>query len=308
MYVKSRNETFPGIHKPLISAELFAQVQDVKSGKRNIKVSKHDHVYRRMFRCTKCSRSLTGERQKGHVYYRCHTRGCTKGSIREEIIDQAVGTSLRSLELTPLQQSLLLKRLRKWGQTIQGAQQDDSIPLQLGKLKNKQDQLLDAYLDGVISKEIYEGRKQDLLISEQELSQKQGKTLSQEQFQQHLEDLFELLKSLYCAYFLAKAPEKRRFLKILFSNRSVTDKNIELEPRSWLGTVSGLRGVLFGPHFHDNFRKNDDVPFPVSEDTKAFFASQEWQELKGLHENIWNEAKYTNMPEDERDSWYQEAA
>jgi site-specific DNA recombinase len=75
--------SFPGIHQPLISPELFQRVQQVlrrrKPGRRRFQ---HTFRYRRCLRCLVCGYALIGELKKGHTYYRCHQ--CPGTCFREE--------------------------------------------------------------------------------------------------------------------------------------------------------------------------------------------------------------------------------
>lgn len=74
-----------GIHEPIISEELFEQVQDILSGrKRNIKsmnTRREELPLRGFLVCSKCGRNLTGSSSKGHggtyFYYHCRY-GCTE--------------------------------------------------------------------------------------------------------------------------------------------------------------------------------------------------------------------------------------
>lgn len=88
--VRRWNETFPGRHEALISKDQFDLVQDVLHGRRRHRGLRHDHLYRRDVVCTTCEHKLLGETQKGHVYYRCHTRSCPRTSLKEEWITVAL--------------------------------------------------------------------------------------------------------------------------------------------------------------------------------------------------------------------------
>lgn len=70
------NQTFDGNHEPLISKHLFERVQDIMHGRLNARVRTHDFLFRKFITCRSCGYHLIGERQKGHVYYRCHTKDC----------------------------------------------------------------------------------------------------------------------------------------------------------------------------------------------------------------------------------------
>jgi site-specific DNA recombinase len=74
--VKRRKETYEGAHDPLVKKSLFDRVQAVLDGKLSARPERHDFLLRSTVRCTACGYALIGETQKGHTYYRCHTRSC----------------------------------------------------------------------------------------------------------------------------------------------------------------------------------------------------------------------------------------
>lgn len=96
--LKKTGETFQGIHEPLIGSGLFDRVQEILHGRNVPRVVKHDFAFRKLFRCEACRTTLIGERQKGHVYYRCHTKGCPMTGIREEKLEEAVLGLLAQLQ------------------------------------------------------------------------------------------------------------------------------------------------------------------------------------------------------------------
>ncbi|CAN0588661.1 unnamed protein product, partial [Ectocarpus sp. 12 AP-2014] len=76
IHIRRTGKCYDGLHEPIVPAALFMRVQTLKSG-RNGKVStRHDHLYRGLFRCGLCAGPMIPERQKGWVYYRCQTTGC----------------------------------------------------------------------------------------------------------------------------------------------------------------------------------------------------------------------------------------
>lgn len=90
-------ETFQGIHEPLIPKELFLRVQRVLRKKTVVRKSKHDYLYRRLFQCASCGLSLIASMAKGHVYYRCQTQRCPTNSVREERLTEAIERALDSI-------------------------------------------------------------------------------------------------------------------------------------------------------------------------------------------------------------------
>ncbi|MBU1164487.1 recombinase family protein [Patescibacteria group bacterium] len=79
-------EMHQGIHKPIISKQLFDKVQAVmqRRGKKR-KNQNHNFSFTGFIKCI-CGCAITAERQKGHVYYRCTKKKgfCTQRYVREE--------------------------------------------------------------------------------------------------------------------------------------------------------------------------------------------------------------------------------
>src|SRR5665213_281432 len=83
-------EVFQGIHTPLIDKSIFDRVQTILRERVPHRAISHRFRYQRMLRCVSCGLSLIAERQKGHVYYRCHTRSCPATCIREDKINETL--------------------------------------------------------------------------------------------------------------------------------------------------------------------------------------------------------------------------
>src|SRR5439155_12217218 len=97
--LRRTGETFPGSHEPLIAKSIFDRVQRILSGKTNTKIHIHEFLFRRLLTCKHCAYSLRGEIQKGHVYYRCHTKDCPITCVREETVEQAALEKLSQIQL-----------------------------------------------------------------------------------------------------------------------------------------------------------------------------------------------------------------
>lgn len=93
---------YPGIHQPLIEQETYDAVQRQLADRAHRKRTRHAFLYRRQLICRTCRRCLTGERQKQHIYYRCHR--CTGISVREDRVhsDPKAIYELRQPTDTPL--------------------------------------------------------------------------------------------------------------------------------------------------------------------------------------------------------------
>lgn len=91
MVVKGKK--YPHKYEPLITKELFDQVQAIKNGfmKKRFKYAGLPFIYRGLIRCGDCGLTITPERHKGYVYYHCiqyNGKHNAKWFKEEEITEQ----------------------------------------------------------------------------------------------------------------------------------------------------------------------------------------------------------------------------
>lgn len=231
MRVRSTGEVFPGVHETLIPKRLFDRVQGVLDGKVRKGSNRHAFLFRRLFRCEACGYSLIGERQKGHVYYRCHTSDCTTTGFREEALDRAIRKRLEPLMLTRDELRYLLQKvveLRvKWENDRE--KRERALRLQRAKIGERLTALTDALLDGIIDKPLFEERKEALLLERREIDdQLSGGDTTFDRIPDKLQEFLELAESAETSYEEGDRAEKRDFLQIVTSNRTVRGKQVEI--------------------------------------------------------------------------------
>ena len=155
MRIEKTGEVFPGIHRPLITDSLFQRVQDIAMGRLAPRTSIHSFTFQKKLRCRRCGNLLVGEAHKRRVYYRCHSRGCTVGYLREDIVVSAVTDELKRLELKGAEYEILRKCASEvvfdWREEAERIQKE--VSEQQAELANRKKRLLDSYLDAVIDKE-----------------------------------------------------------------------------------------------------------------------------------------------------------
>jgi hypothetical protein len=101
------------VHEPLIGKAVFERAQRVLRGKTNTQNQRHTFLFRRMLSCGNCRYSLIGERQKGHIYYRCHSKQCSGTTIRETTVQSAVKQLLQSFRFTEGEKNYLKTRIEQ---------------------------------------------------------------------------------------------------------------------------------------------------------------------------------------------------
>ena len=228
--IRRTGETFRGAHEPLISRALFERAQMIMEGRTVAKVQSHDFLFRRMFQCALCNRTLTGELQKGHVYYRCHGT-CQGISLREELADASILAVFRRFAISDDEAPDFFEALEQ-----DAARFDEdrtklitNLELQQAQLKMRHERLVDAYVDRMISMQDFEMRKARLLADEIAVRDRIGELRENPTaLIAELKVQFELAKNADLSYILAHPYEKRRMLKVVSSNLRVEQKNVAI--------------------------------------------------------------------------------
>jgi len=233
--VRRSGELFPGAHRPLVSKSLFDRVRMILQGKTVDRVVRHNFTFRRLVRCRGCGRSLIGELQKGHVYYRCQTRQCPATTVREEVIESIVVSMISLLELDDEE----LAYVHSWMEDAR-AHQDilrtnelQHARLSLDAIRSRLNRLTDAFIDGILEKPLFEERKRALVPEEQEVRETIHELeAGNGQGLRRLEEFLELIKNAPFTYKNANPDEKRDLVRNLFSNLSFADKTVSVEPKA----------------------------------------------------------------------------
>lgn len=256
--IRKTNELFPGIHVPIISKPLFDLVQNVLNGKNIRKTQKHFYTYRRTIRCINCGYNLIPERQKGKVYYRCHTKPCpTTTCLRDEVITQSVLTKFKEIQFSNEEFELL----KQMSQRETGRMENETkkikmqILFQQNTIKERLSSLVDAYMDGVFDKVTYLERKNGLVIEEQALKEKLVNCDSLgDSMRAVLEEFLELANSAYLSYKVAKPEAQRDLVKILTSNFVADGKSVLIELKMPFKLVADRVPFIVGSPRRDTAR------------------------------------------------------
>lgn len=306
IHVLSTGFTGPGIHEPLISTHLFEKVTAQREGRAKIKKTRHNLVYRAIIACGKCGRNLIGERQCGHVYYRCHTKDCPEKTTREEVLDQGVQSALSGIELTEQAIEMLKERLIETPKTT--ASKSEPTAIKSAKIKAQQDRLLDAYLKGSVDEDSYKSKHAELQLAAQKCREDQQSAGQTRQNQQNVARLLEYLKTLATTYLLANASEKRQLLEMAFSNLSVADKTPLFTTKNWLQYANFLQVVPCGGPDENHDRSDQRSRIPASNDIMDVLNCPEAQDLLKLLDQIHNRLKSEELPKQSSADHYRNAA
>lgn len=257
--IKKSGTVYAGVHEPLIPANLFENVQLVRAGKSGKKVTKHLHTYRGLFSCQQCGTAMIAERQKGHVYYRCHTTTCETNSIREEVLEHAIADILKRVEITDEAVERLVSHVTDWIQQHSNSPKPSSYRMQIELITQRLERLTDTLLDRLIDGDAFNARKQALLLERATVEEKMEADAKKALEPSRVHKFLELVKSLYATYLIATKDEKRQIVQNSTSNRTVFGKKVFVEPSNWLRNTENALGVLLCPHDAPDSRSSHEM-------------------------------------------------
>ncbi len=247
--IERTGETFQGIHEPLITKRIFDRVQSVASGRWQARTATHEYAFRRLIYCVTCGYVLTGERQKGHVYYRCHTPACVT-SLREDRIEERVRAVLPLFALGAEE----MQDLRDIGDEGDVWEVEDErsrrvhLKRALALCEQRIAGLADALVDKTMDAEAYNIRNAQLLAERRGLLD----TLRGPSVPAPTDDLlseFELGNTAYVQFDSPNPNERREIVQRVTSNLVAEGKELAITLRSPYAEIANARLVQSGgPH------------------------------------------------------------
>lgn len=190
---------YKGIHTPIISRELFDQVQNIKNNKTRLRSNKHQFLYRGFVKCAVCGCQFTAVFKKNkYIYYYCTNGKYICDQHKEYMRDFQVQEVAQSIfdnlseivdsEIATLSLEAYCDSLKKNSNYLEQSQQN--IAAQIKNNKEKQNKLLDLLLEEKISQEIYDQKLKQLRVEKKQLSKQKDNVKNVD-----LDTTLELLKN-----------------------------------------------------------------------------------------------------------------
>jgi site-specific DNA recombinase len=231
---RSTGELYQGVHEPLVPKVLFDRAQEVLDGRVAAHPVRHVLLYRRLVRCRHCQMRLIGEVQKGHTYYRCHTKHCPTKTVRERQISEAIDAALTHLSLTrddlEMCTPLIKQTIGRFEQARLAKNRESALRLET--VERRLARLMNGYLDGAVDKEVFQERHSALLLeratARDALEPEYGANPS---FKDTMDKCFSLLKMLPFGTKALTDDELRSALKVVTSNLFAIGKYVVVELR-----------------------------------------------------------------------------
>lgn len=142
----------------------IAQQQLIKNAQLSPRNVKHQYLLRGMIECGNCNSLFRGEPSHNKRYYRCSNRTknfplprtCTSSSIKAETIENAVWDKLCEVISDPDLIMHVISQFQNEKQISKNSlheQELEAIDKKLQNLQNEKDRIIDAFREGIISKD-----------------------------------------------------------------------------------------------------------------------------------------------------------
>lgn len=220
-WVKSGDLTVRGVHPPIVTQQLFDQVQEVLVGRSKTaqtrQVLNPEFPQRQFIRCAKCNKGLTaGIAKKKFRYYWCYKPGCRSVFVPAEELEKAFVGWIAQYEPTTEYLALLPQIAKEvWAKRQERAKQDSrSLTI---KLQEQRHLNSEAKLKGELLAEDFDALKANIT---EETVRIEGALTALESERSTMEELIaqtqrELI-DLPAAWAKAGLSERRELCSMLF--------------------------------------------------------------------------------------------
>ncbi len=237
-------DTYDGIHEPLLSKAEYKRIQMIKSRRCGPKVTKHNFLFRGLFRCADCAGPLIPERQKAHVYYRCQCRECPMKTFREDRLETALRARLADIQLS----KAAIKEMRtewKHGKlTSNLRQQRRSLTASIEATETKLARAADLLIEGGLDQQTYDAKKAEANFDLVQLRSNLEDLPDPADIKRDRDLYVSTMSNVANLYANLTKPEKRQLLENVFSKRIANTARVFLEVRQWTDPQFMKGGVL----------------------------------------------------------------
>ena len=229
-YDNEPEQIVKGKHEPIVSDDLFDEVQFVLSGKKRIKAKKktvNEFLPMRGFLvCSCCGKNLTGSASKGNggTYYYYHCQPGCKERYKTDIAHSEFSKWLSSISIKPEIASLYLSIMEDIFKTNEGDRDKEILRLENELAKNR------AMLDKIAEKYIHDGLDKDMyhrLTDKQKIEITSLKIQIEELkqadtgFNEYSRFGFSLLSNLSYYYNQSNLENKQKMIGLIFPEKLV---------------------------------------------------------------------------------------
>jgi len=227
---------YGGTHEPIVDLDTWQTVQNVLSGKNVNRCKRHNikpFVYKGVFSCGECKRTITAEiKKQKYVYYRCtkFETVCSQKPVREETINAEVQKLLDSIRLSENGHAYVVAGLKQSLEEKRATHDKDYDMLirEHSTLKNRLDKMYEDKLDGRVTDDFYDSKYAEYKNRLDDLAERIALHNNADiGYYEFGRKILELSKNAGKLFEKANPDEKRELLGFLLSNSSLKDSKPE---------------------------------------------------------------------------------
>lgn len=222
-------------HEPIISRELFQQVQLMLKKPYKNKSRKGIFAYANLIKCGVCGCSLTAEiKKEKYVYYRCtgHKGNCKQVYLKQENLEKHFENVLTDIPVPEYVQDIILQSLR--ASIEEKAEYHNTLVQQTERqikfLQNRIDQAYLDKIDGKIGEEFWRSHTSKWIEEKDRLAVKLlAMQRADRNYLENVNVILELSRKAITLFKKQTPDQKRRLVDILVSNCSYKDEKLDVE-------------------------------------------------------------------------------
>ena len=229
--------TYLGKYEPLITRDLFDQVQYALGFRSKPKTRAHEFTFAGLLRCAACNGLLSGDLKKGkYTYYFC--TGCERRTYYpERTFEEQTIALLTTLTVDEAVSSWLLDDLAASYDETRSAAAASATRAQarLTELSCLQAQAYEDKLTGRITESFWRERSDAWRKEERRLRSQlaiEVPCVTTDELVDRAREQFELLQAARDEYLTQSPPERAKLLRLLVSNCTVRDGSLDFGMRS----------------------------------------------------------------------------
>jgi len=224
-----KGKIYKGRHQPIISKDLFDQVQEALDDHNKPKGRKRNFAFTGLLKCGHCGCSITAEIQNNrYIYYHCtgFKGKCGQPYIREELLEDKLGQLVKNIMIDDDRLEWIKEALKE-SHVDERAYHDEMIEkltAQLKKIQQKLDQAYEDKLDRKITEEFWANKSEQWREEQSRILSKitHHQNANKSYFDEGIK-ILELANKADSLYQKRETHEKRKFLNYILSNCQVID-------------------------------------------------------------------------------------
>lgn len=232
--IMERNDRkYPHRYQPIITKELFDQVQQIKAGfkKKPAKFAGLPYLYRGLFRCAQCGLAITPGKHKGHVYYHCTQYNGNHGAawLREEEITEQLAQLFKRLQMPEDIMKQIIAKLSEVHQQKMAFQTHhlEELTKEQNTLIKMMDNLYLDKLKGKITENDYDRFYQKFCEQRNDIDARFALLRDAENnYYITAKYVLEISRRAHDLFISSKADEKRHLIKLVLLNLKVDGEKI----------------------------------------------------------------------------------